>query len=128
MQTVPKHMIFERDDYQCAYCGKELRDVADPNLRHMDHITPVHAGGDDIASNMVTACQRCNTTNCVSDRERKKVRRRVKSLNKTAGIPKDARVTGLGRSAARYRRRKTELDSENTPQPKRRWWHLLGLG
>ena len=96
MRTVPKQMIFERDDYQCAYCGKDLRDVDDPNLRHMDHITPVRDGGDDVVSNMVTACQRCNTSACLPQRDREKVRPLVKRRNKEAGIPQDARVTRLG--------------------------------
>lgn len=44
--------ILERDGYVCAYCGHEADTV--------DHIIAKNNGGEDIASNLVAACRRCN--------------------------------------------------------------------
>lgn len=45
--------VFERDNYQCQYCGSE-------NNLTIDHIKPRSRGGLDIPSNLVTACFKCN--------------------------------------------------------------------
>lgn len=42
--------ILERDNYTCHYCGARAT--------HVDHVEPVHAGGDD--SKLVAACAACN--------------------------------------------------------------------
>ena len=44
--------ILERDAHTCAYCGHEADTV--------DHIIAKNNGGEDIASNLVAACRRCN--------------------------------------------------------------------
>jgi len=44
--------ILERDHNQCAYCGAEADTV--------DHIIAKNNGGEDIPSNLVAACRRCN--------------------------------------------------------------------
>jgi 5-methylcytosine-specific restriction endonuclease McrA len=48
--------LFRRDNHLCLYCGQHFsrRELS------RDHITPVSQGGQDIWSNVVTACKRCN--------------------------------------------------------------------
>jgi 5-methylcytosine-specific restriction endonuclease McrA len=48
--------LFKRDSRVCLYCGETFgyRDLS------RDHVTPVIQGGQDIWSNVVTACRRCN--------------------------------------------------------------------
>ena len=49
---------------RCAYCGNELP----PKGWHVDHMEPIFRGwekrperaGDDVESNMIAACRRCN--------------------------------------------------------------------
>ena len=45
--------IFERDNYQCVYCGS-LQDLT------IDHCRPKSRGGQTLSSNCVAACRRCN--------------------------------------------------------------------
>jgi hypothetical protein len=49
--------IYERDNYHCTYCGKQLTRFT----ATLDHITPVSAGGDNSAENLKTACLQCNS-------------------------------------------------------------------
>lgn len=50
--------IHERDEHRCVYCGAT---AASSGARlHLDHLTPRSAGGQDVASNLVLACRRCN--------------------------------------------------------------------
>jgi 5-methylcytosine-specific restriction endonuclease McrA len=49
--------IFERDKYQCQYCGRVL-DRRDLNL---DHIIPRDRGGKTTWENIVCSCISCNT-------------------------------------------------------------------
>jgi hypothetical protein len=46
--------VFERDNYECRYCGKVC---VDP---HCDHIHPLSRGGSSDEGNLVTACPTCN--------------------------------------------------------------------
>ncbi|MDV6979627.1 HNH endonuclease [Mycobacterium intracellulare] len=58
--AVSKRLRFEilrRDDHTCRYCGAKAPDVP---LR-VDHVIPVALGGSDDPSNLVTACEPCNT-------------------------------------------------------------------
>lgn len=48
--------LFERDNYQCLYCGK-LGTRFDLTR---DHVIPKSKGGKDCWENVVTACRRCN--------------------------------------------------------------------
>lgn len=52
------YVILERDGYQCAYCG--VVSFKDRKRMHLDHIVPRKLGGEDIASNLITACKYCN--------------------------------------------------------------------
>lgn len=49
--------ILQRDAFKCVYCGKGEKDGV---KLHVDHITPVDAGGTDEIKNLVTSCQDCN--------------------------------------------------------------------
>lgn len=48
--------LFERDNYQCLYCGHRF---GYPELTR-DHIVPRSRGGGDAWENVVAACRRCN--------------------------------------------------------------------
>jgi 5-methylcytosine-specific restriction endonuclease McrA len=49
--------IYGRDDYRCQYCGAR-RSI---NELTYDHVVPRAQGGKTIWTNIVTACQDCNT-------------------------------------------------------------------
>jgi 5-methylcytosine-specific restriction endonuclease McrA len=48
--------LFRRDQFLCLYCGEQFPHA----LLSRDHVNPISQGGDDIWSNVVTACKRCN--------------------------------------------------------------------
>jgi len=68
MSSTPRiaSRIVERDDYTCVYCH---RSVDDPQVElSVDHVVPlasfergVATGDPDVATNLVTACTRCNS-------------------------------------------------------------------
>lgn len=41
--------------FRCVYCGRKMQRLT------MDHITPIVQGGNHTASNIVPACQSCNS-------------------------------------------------------------------
>jgi len=49
--------VFERDDYKCYNCGKQLTRFT----ATLDHIQPVSKGGDNSLENLKTACLHCNS-------------------------------------------------------------------
>jgi hypothetical protein len=49
--------VYERDDYKCRYCGKQLTRFT----ATLDHVTPVSSGGDNSFDNLITACLNCNS-------------------------------------------------------------------
>lgn len=49
--------IYLRDGLACAWCGAAVEDGAQLSL---DHLKPHSKGGSNAASNLVTACKRCN--------------------------------------------------------------------
>lgn len=51
--------IYLRDGLACAYCGQAVEDGASLTL---DHLTPYSAGGSHHEHNLITACQRCNSS------------------------------------------------------------------
>lgn len=53
-----RFLIFQRDEFRCVYCGASS--IEDGILLHLEHIYPQVLGGKDTASNLVTACDRCN--------------------------------------------------------------------
>lgn len=52
--SLSRQNIFKRDGFRCAYC--QTRDHLT-----LDHVMPKSRGGQDAWTNLVTACQRCNT-------------------------------------------------------------------
>jgi 5-methylcytosine-specific restriction endonuclease McrA len=49
--------IYERDQYKCRYCGKQLTRFT----ATLDHVKAVAEGGDNSFDNLVTACLECNS-------------------------------------------------------------------
>ena len=48
--------LFSRDNHVCMYCGNySMRSELS-----RDHITPISQNGQDIWTNVITACKRCN--------------------------------------------------------------------
>jgi 5-methylcytosine-specific restriction endonuclease McrA len=52
--------IYIRDRWSCAYCGADLSGVQ-PHEMGLDHLRPQCRGGSHEATNLVTACRRCNS-------------------------------------------------------------------
>lgn len=51
-----RFQILERDRFRCQYCGARAPDVD----LEVDHIVSVVDGGTNHATNLITACFRCN--------------------------------------------------------------------
>lgn len=51
--------IYLRDDLRCVYCGATLGEVEHLTL---DHLKAHSKGGDNAATNLVTACAKCNSS------------------------------------------------------------------
>lgn len=58
--------LYERDGWECAYCGRGPRDKRNPKqasvVLTLDHLVPRVQGGDNDAHNLVTACKTCNSS------------------------------------------------------------------
>jgi hypothetical protein len=52
--------IYLRDGFTCAYCGRDLHNVAPADIT-LDHLTPKSEGGSNKEENLVTACRSCNS-------------------------------------------------------------------
>lgn len=52
-----KHNLCIRDEFECQYCGRHLH----KNQLTMDHVIPRMKGGKTTFTNIVCACQSCNT-------------------------------------------------------------------
>src|SRR5262245_2812857 len=53
--------IFERDEWQCWYCGIEIEESSAFSSASIDHLLPESRGGSNEESNLVTACRSCNS-------------------------------------------------------------------
>jgi 5-methylcytosine-specific restriction endonuclease McrA len=51
--------IKARDGRRCVYCGGT--EASTGAHLHLDHLTPRAAGGQDVATNLVVCCIRCNS-------------------------------------------------------------------
>lgn len=60
ISTKKRRAIYERDDYKCQHCGRDLRH-ADPSEITLDHIRMQSHGGSNDPLNLLTACHRCNS-------------------------------------------------------------------
>lgn len=56
---VTRLAVYLRDGLACVWCGETAEDGASLTL---DHLTPASRGGSNGATNLVTACKRCNDT------------------------------------------------------------------
>lgn len=52
-----RNRVFERDDYKCRYCGKQVTRFS----ATLDHIQPISRGGDNSYGNLITSCLHCNS-------------------------------------------------------------------
>ncbi len=62
MNWISKHKrlaIYLRDGLACTYCGSAVEDGAKLTL---DHLKPYSEGGDNKETNLVTCCQKCNSS------------------------------------------------------------------
>lgn len=51
-----------RDGHCCQHCGvTEASELARGARMHLDHLTPRNHGGEDVVTNLVLACERCNS-------------------------------------------------------------------
>lgn len=79
-----REAIFERDGHECVYCRAPDDNIARPH--GPDHLRPRSKGGGNEATNLVTACHRCNSSKrgltlseYVTDvDERRRIRRQAK--------------------------------------------------
>jgi 5-methylcytosine-specific restriction endonuclease McrA len=60
IRPVKRLAIYIRDGFACAYCGRDLRGAAKDQVT-LDHLRCRVNGGSNEASNLVTACLRCNS-------------------------------------------------------------------
>ncbi len=51
--------VYLRDGLACAYCGASVESGARLTL---DHLTPASKGGGNEVTNLVTCCDRCNSS------------------------------------------------------------------
>lgn len=52
--------IYIRDNFTCVYCERDLSLMSPLNIT-LDHVKPRGAGGSNDATNLVTACRKCNS-------------------------------------------------------------------
>jgi hypothetical protein len=53
-----RNIIFERDGYKCAYCGRTP--IEHNVVLHVDHILPYTENNTNVY-NLITSCKECNT-------------------------------------------------------------------
>lgn len=77
-------VIIKRDNSTCVYCGCKAYSP------HIDHIHPLSKGGTDMADNLATACESCNTSKRASvlkPEEEARIVGIVRKLNKKHKVP-----------------------------------------
>ena len=62
-EAVNRLKVYKRDRYKCRYCECKVvrNDSMKPNMATLDHVIPLHIGGEHTYSNVVTCCFRCNS-------------------------------------------------------------------
>jgi hypothetical protein len=61
MTTIPaslRRFVIQRADNRCEYCG--ISQIGQVATFHLDHITPVVAGGETSSENLALACVSCS--------------------------------------------------------------------
>ena len=53
-----RFQIFRRDNFSCRYCGATAQAGA---VLEVDHVKPRADGGQDVPTNLITACEGCNS-------------------------------------------------------------------
>lgn len=53
-------VVFERDNFQCVYCGFDGRTFKGWAFLQVDHFKPASRSGSDELINLVTSCMLCN--------------------------------------------------------------------
>lgn len=74
----PGLIIFERDDFTCAYCIR----VFDHVRLNMDHIFPAMHGGPAVAGNLITHPRDCSDVVLTFERPRPLSPQQIANLNK----------------------------------------------
>ncbi len=91
-----KWIIFNRDNFQCFYCGRTS--FSDRAELHVDHIFPRRKGGKDVASNLVTACSECNLAKHTTEPNIiNELKSEVRKRNEEAGISGQLSIKGFDR-------------------------------
>lgn len=92
-----RYEILARDNHTCRYCGATAPDVK----LVIDHVTPTALGGRDEPSNLVTACEPCNS-------------------GKTSTVPGAATVEDIAEDALRWaaaiKQAAAELEAQDEPK------------
>lgn len=91
--------IFERHAFRCYVCGSD--DPVD-----LDHVKPLHAGGEDNSSNLAPICRACHLKKSVKETS---LRAKVKRLILSTARHKKA-VTEKRRSPNAAERKKQRMD------------------
>jgi 5-methylcytosine-specific restriction endonuclease McrA len=60
-RQVTNTFLFARDRYQCQYCGRHQAVLKQRESLTRDHLIPLSRGGLNEWTNVVTACNHCNT-------------------------------------------------------------------
>jgi len=60
ISTEKRHAIYERDDYRCQHCNRDLRGAPASEIT-LDHIRMQAHGGSNEPLNLLTACHTCNS-------------------------------------------------------------------
>jgi 5-methylcytosine-specific restriction endonuclease McrA len=98
--------IYLRDSFRCVYCCKDLHGAAPTDIT-LDHVKPHADGGDNSASNLVTACRACNCS------------RQDRPLNRFAGPEARSDIRRLtARKIDRYRRLAKAIIEGSTEDPR----------
>lgn len=139
--AVSKSLRFEvmrRDGFACRYCGGEPPDVK----LHVDHVTPVALGGQDVASNLVTSCEDCNQgkgstppdAEIVQDVQEMDARRReaMKRAREVEAERQYQETMAIGYVDAEWQRWSMGSSNDEVPRPTSweddiRRFHQLGL-
>lgn len=93
LRRTTRFAILNRDAWTCAHCFA----VLDASTATLDHIRPESKGGTHAATNLITACRKCNSSRADATLPRKV----FLAFKRQARIPLDRDV---GRQLARFER------------------------
>ena len=60
-RQVTNTFLFARDRYTCQFCGRKQSALKGRESLTRDHLIPLSRGGQNVWTNVVTACSPCNT-------------------------------------------------------------------